>query len=504
MSTTENNRQAIRDKISETGSKDAYIISEMVRLGFWDADKPDFHKVKEYLTKEGKLSKELTKLLAEKRVLDDPEELLKSIHKERMIQSRINQKETKERKAQAKLDREAKKVEFKAKEITYLGEGYSSLLAQKQSNKDRLQENGLPVINEALQLSIAMDVSVGELRFLSYVRKNSKITHYHRFQLPKKSGGFRLISAPSPRLKTAQTWILENILNAVTIHEKAHGCVIAKSIKTNAKMHVGKAVVINQDMQNFFPSISYQRVLGAFKSLGYSGQVSTILALICTEPEVVDVKLADETYYAQKGERFLPQGSPCSPAIANIICRKLDKRLNGIATKYNFTYSRYVDDITFSAGKEELKHIQAVLKYSKKVIKEENFKLHPKKLRIMKRGGKQEGTGVVVNDKTNIDRRELRRFRALLYQIEQTGLAGKTWRGKANLLPSIHGYANFINQINPELGKKVKPQVKAILNKYDYKPINPYFKTKSKATSKGKKDNNPSILKSILNFFRNL
>jgi hypothetical protein len=488
------NREKIKQKIKKAGSKDAYIISEMVRLGFWDEECPDFSKVKNFLEKEGELSKELSILLEEKRVVDNPEELLKRIHKERMIQSRKNQKETKERKKAEKLEKDKKREAFKKTEITFLGEGYSGLLSQKSSNTTRLKEANLPVINSAHQLALAMNTNVSELRFLAYSRKNAETSHYNRFKIAKKTGGFRLISAPSPRLKKTQTWILENILNNVEINSKAHGCVQEKSIKTNAELHVGKSVVINQDLKNFFPSISYQRVLGAFKSLGYSGQVSTILALICTEPEVVEVRLEDKTYYSQKGERFLPQGSPCSPAISNIICRKLDKRLEGLANKYKYTYSRYVDDITFSGGKEELKYISAILKYSKKIVKAENFRLHPDKLRIMKRGGKQEVTGVVVNQKTNIDKREYKRFKALIFQIEKDGIQGKNWKGNKKILPAIHGYANFIHQINPELGAKIKPRVKSILQRYNYKPVNPY----KKEVLKKKK----SFLQRIFNLFK--
>ena len=63
-----------------------------------------------------------------------------------------------------------------------------------------------------------MEYPVGELRFLSFTRKNSKISHYKRFQMAKKSGGYRLISAPMPKLKKAQHWILEHILNIVPVH----------------------------------------------------------------------------------------------------------------------------------------------------------------------------------------------------------------------------------------------------------------------------------------------
>uniref|UniRef100_A0AAU6WR92 RNA-directed DNA polymerase n=1 Tax=Chryseobacterium endophyticum TaxID=1854762 RepID=A0AAU6WR92_9FLAO len=128
-----------------------------------------------------------------------------------------------------------------------------------------------------------------------------------------------------------QQWILDNILNRLPVEDVAHGFVSGKSIVTNAAPHLGKAVIINIDLKDFFPSISYKRVKGLFSKLGYSEQLSTIFALICTQAHTEEVLIDGLTYFVQKGERFLPQGSPASPAISNMISYKLDKRLQGLA-----------------------------------------------------------------------------------------------------------------------------------------------------------------------------
>lgn len=264
--------------------------------------------------------------------------------------------------------------------------------------------------------------------------------------------------------------MLESVLNIVSVHSNAHGCVIGRSIKTNAEPHVGKAVVINQDFKNFFPSVTYARIKGVFLALGYSNQVATIFSLLCSEPKILDVSLLGEDYYAQRGERFLPQGAPpTSPAITNILCEKLDFRLTGLANKYGFTYTRYVDDITFSGTHDSFDKITPLLKYSRYVVNSENFNLHPEKLRIMKRNAKQEVTGVVVNEKTNIPKGDLKRFRALLFQIEKDGIEGKYWTKGGNVLAQIDGYANYIFQIEPEKGVLYKKRVNVILEKYNYK-----------------------------------
>ena len=409
------------------------------------------------------------KLIKEQNIVKDPEAFLAQKHKERKLASKQRQKETKEKREQLRIEKAKKWEVSKAEDIIYLGENYSHSLNEKESSFEKLSKQNLPKLNTALDLAKAMQIEIGELKFLSFSRKNSKISHYKRFQIPKKTGGFRLISAPMPKLKKAQIWILEEIFNKLDFHPNAHGCVVGKSIKTNANPHVKKDVVINQDLKNFFPTITYNRIKGVFISIGYSNQLATIFALLCSEPKIVDLSLLGENYYAQRGNRFLPQGSPCSPSITNAICRKLDFRLTGLAKKYNFTYTRYVDDLTFSASVSEYSKIPAILKYSKKIVQDENFNLHPDKLRIMKRNSRQEVTGVVVNEKTNIPKKNLKRFRALLYQIEKDGLQDKFWNKKVNVLAQIDGYANFIYQIDKQKGIFYKKRVGAILEKYKYK-----------------------------------
>jgi len=469
MKNSTERRQEIYDKIKES-SKQEYIISEMKRLGFLNGEENELQEVERYFSEETRLSKELQKLLKTQGLLKDPEAFLNAKHKERKRLSKEKQKQNKEEKERLRLEKAESWKASKKKDIIYLGDGYSHELNNKTSNLDRLKSNGLPQFNTVEDLAKAMGITVNTLRFLSFSRKNSKVNHYKRFKVAKKSGGHRLISAPMPKLKKAQHFILEEILNKVKVNHNAHGCVIGKSIVTNAEPHVNKAVVINQDLKNFFPTITYNRIKGVFKSLGYSEQLSVIFALICSEPKVLDIELLGENYFAQKGDRFLPQGAPTSPAITNVLCQKLDTRLEGLAKKYGFVYTRYVDDLTFSGNQEQFEHITSILKYSKKIVKDENFNLHPDKLRVMKRNQRQEVTGVVVNEKLNINRKSLKRFRTLLYQIERDGIAGKSWNGKANVLAEIDGYSHFIYQVDKEKGIVFKERVGKILKANNYRP----------------------------------
>ncbi len=458
-------RQELYDLIRRTSRED-FILRDMKRLGFWPDNAGQPSLPEQLITRETDLNRELSALLTEKRRLEDQQAMLKELRKQRLAESRQKREETKQKREQARKDKSADWQRKKQQDIIYLGEGVSGGLNEKVADPGKLAGLNLPVLTDAASVARAMEIPVGQIRFLAFSRQVSRTTHYQRFYVPKKTGGERLISAPMPRLKAAQTWILTNILDLVPAHEAVHGFLPGRSIVTNAVPHVGAAVVINLDLKDFFPSITYRRVKGVFRALGYPESVATILGLLCTEPQVDQAELDGETWYVATGERRLPQGSPASPAVTNILCATLDRRLQGLARTLGFAYTRYADDLTFSASGEGTKNINKLKNAVKAIIESEDLALHPAKTRVMRPGCRKEVTGVVVNDKPGVDRKTLRRFRALLHQVEQQGPQGKKWGHSPDLLSAIEGYANFVGMVDAEKGKKLKEQVKAIARKY--------------------------------------
>ncbi len=458
-------RQDLYDQIRQS-SKEEFILDEMIRLGFWQADGVIPHDPADEIRRRGEIQRELDTLTAENRRLHNEEALKKAALKQRMAESRRKQQETKERRERERQARAAAWQSQQEREIGYLGAGVSAGLNQTDSNLDRLQQHRLPILHTAADLAIAMNISIGQLRFLAFSRQIATISHYIHFQIPKKTGGVREISAPLPRLKQAQQWILDNILEQIVLHPTAHGFRRGRSIITNAQPHVGALVVINLDLQNFFPSISYRRIKGIFQSIGYSEAIATILGLICTEPDLTAVELDGKTYYIAQNQRHLPQGAPSSPALSNLLCRRLDRRLDRLATDRGYLYTRYADDLTFSTtDPAKLRDIGNILKGTQNIVTHEGLTIHPDKTRVLRQSQQQEVTGVIVNQKLNVDRATLKRFRATLYQIEKDGLAGKQW-GSGDLLQSIVGFANYVAMVNPTKGGELLAQVKRIQKKY--------------------------------------
>ncbi|VAW75852.1 Retron-type RNA-directed DNA polymerase [hydrothermal vent metagenome] len=463
-------RQRLFDRIrSETD--DQKIHEDMKLLGFWQEEGELSDSEKTLLQRQDELANKLHDLVADEVEALDPENLIKDLRKKQSNKRKVRHRENRAAREQAKRERQHEWTVKNQTEILYLGEGVSSTLNDSTIDVELLQKNKLPVLSTAHDLSHAMGISLAELRFMSFSRKVSTLRHYKQFDMSKKSGGIRRIAAPMPRLKRLQYWILDNILNLLPLHTAAHGFVAGRSIISNAKDHMGSEIVINLDLENFFPTIIYRRVKGLFRSFGYSEQISTILGLICTEFDFEQVKLDGQHYFVGSGERKLPQGAPTSPAISNLICQRLDRRLAGMAKAMAYRYTRYADDLTFSS-KSPARPVQKLLWRSRQIIRDEGFIINKPKTRIMRQHRRQEVTGIVINEKMSVNRATRKRLRALVYQIEKSGFENKQWDGKTGLamLRSIRGMAQFINMVNPAHGKELLTRINQLKYPADVLP----------------------------------
>jgi hypothetical protein len=273
---------------------------------------------------------------------------------------------------------------------------------------------------------------------------------YVEFERPKRTGGVRVIAAPREPLRSAQRRLLDQVLSKVEVHAAAQGFVRGRSILTNAQPHTGAALVAKVDLEDFFPTIHYRRVRGLFLSLGYNETVASALAGLTTwRPTLEDGTVA--------WPGVLPQGAPTSPAIANLVCRRLDRRLTALALRYGATYSRYADDLTFSF-RTVPQNVGRVLWWVNSICQQEGFFEHTRKRRLMRQSGRMAVTNLTVNQRVSISREDRRRFKAILANCRKHGMASQA-RGKERFRDWLHGYAAFVAMVNPELGKKWLAQV---------------------------------------------
>ena len=258
----------------------------------------------------------------------------------------------------------------------------------------------------------------------SIVYRTSPEKKYTTFSIPKKSGGHRTIKAPTPKLKKLQThlahWLYACLAEIDERHDAtpvAYGFRKKGTITANAKNHKRRRFVLNIDLEDFFPTFNFGRVRGFFlkdKSFELEEEVATTIAQIACDGTA------------------LPQGSPCSPVISELIGQILDLRLLRFAKKHGVRYSRYVDDLTFSTNQKDFPPAlaqQDPSDLSKWILGDElvqriegaGFKINSGKTRMHCRNSRQMVNGLVVNEKVNIKREYYRRTRAMCDALFQTG-----------------------------------------------------------------------------------
>jgi retron-type reverse transcriptase len=334
-----------------------------------------------------------------------------------------------------------------------------------------LKKNNLPIIN-----------TLGELRKLLNIKSKNQLGYfllasdhkegpYTTYTIPKRDGSDRKICAPKKQLKWVQRQILKHILSKVTPHPAAHGFVNGRSTVSNATPHVGHELVVKFDLKDFFPTVHYFRVMGLFANLGYpfgncmfgtsdeSNQVAPVLARLCCYTP--DPK--------KWGTAVLPQGAPTSPAISNLMCRRLDARLGGLAEANKGTYTRYADDLTFSFPSAEGLNLGRFRWWVDQVCHQEGFTINQEKFRVIRNSQRQVVTGIVVNDALRVPRELRRELRAILHNCEKTGVeeqAKRHPRFKGNVggfTQYLRGIAAYLNMVQPEHGAALLRRVNELI-----------------------------------------
>lgn len=350
----------------------------------------------------------------------------------------------------------------RATDIVFLGRGVSSGLADRRAQVERLTAARLPVLATPADVAAALGLAIPRLRWLAFHNDLAARIHYVRFTVRKKSGGTRELAAPRPALAAAQRWILRNVLDLVPPHDAAHGFVRARSTVTNAGPHAGKAVVVNADLKDFFPTVTFPRVRGVFRWLGYSPAAATVLALLCTEAPRREVTADGRTWLAAVGPRALPQGAATSPALSNLVVRRMDARLAAIAAKLGLTYTRYADDLTFSGGAECLPKVGYLLARLRHIAQDEGFAVNEAKTRVQRRNRAQSVTGLVVNERPGVPRDVVRRLRAILHRARREGLAAQNREGREHFEAWVRGMVAYVAMVRPEQGAKLRAELDAL------------------------------------------
>ena len=238
-------------------------------------------------------------------------------------------------------------------------------------------------------------------------------TRYKNWIMTNKHGKKRLISEPPDNLRLAQlrlNYYLQLFYFDI-LPETVHGFVwspkestVRRSIKTNALPHCGKAVVINADIRHFFSTIHPVSVRNVFLNppFCFNHEIASVLALLCLN------------------KTELPTGAPTSPAISNFVFLPIDEKLKLLADKHHYTYTRYADDLTFSGDNRPDDNFKTELE---DILGSHGFEINRQKYRVQSKYGRQTVTGLVVNEKVNVNRNYRKKVRAMVHDITTNGLS---------------------------------------------------------------------------------
>lgn len=246
----------------------------------------------------------------------------------------------------------------------------------------------------------------------SFLKAIALNPEYTTFKIPKKTGGYRTIEAPSPVLKKIQK-NLNSHLQRVYLEFRpgfVHGF-IKKSkesqqragIISNASAHVSKSNIMTLDLEDFFHSFKAKDIWSLFTGypFNFHEPLANLLTMVTTWYDI------------------LPMGSPTSPVLSNFLMLNLDHELATYIGSRNGVYTRYADDMTFSFNEwipEE------IIKQITGIIKRKGFRINTSKFRIQRANIRQTVTGLVVNRRVNINRRYIRHIRAVLFDWRANGI----------------------------------------------------------------------------------
>lgn len=298
---------------------------------------------------------------------------------------------------------------------------------------------------------------------------------------PKRNGTTRPISSPEPVLMDVQRWVLKYVLAASAPHDASFAYQSGCSIVQCAGRHIGARWLVKLDLHNFFGSIRERQIYPIFTDLGYPRLLSLELTRICTRSASAPVELRagnkfkDKAPYSQKDEGRLPQGAPTSGVLANIVMREADAALTDLATEMRATYTRYSDDLTFSAGPDFSRDkATTLINRSARILGRHGFRLQRRKTRISPPGARHVVLGLLVDDKVRLLPVYKRRLETHVRGVSRFGLVEhvqfRNFDSVLSFINHIDGSIAFARDVEPEFATSLCARWEEALGRRGFPP----------------------------------
>jgi RNA-directed DNA polymerase len=336
---------------------------------------------------------------------------------------------------------------------------------------------GLPRVDTVRDLAVLLDVTTTRLEWYADSRMWNRRApdgplHHYRYEWVQRPGRTpRLLEVPMDRLKKMQRSVLDLLLSPLPVHNAAHGFVRGRTALTGAAEHVDRDVVVGADLVSFFANVSARTVYGVLRGAGLPEPVAYQLTGLCTHAVPVRVIAAmppggnpDERHRLRSAlaTPHLPQGSPSSPALANLSVSRLDSRLAGWAASVDGRYTRYADDLTFSGDGQLARRVDPFLRGLARIVADEGHTLNARKTRVRRRGVRQSVTGIVVNDHPTVGRREYDALKAILHNCLTHGAASQNRAQLPDWAAHLRGRVSWFEQVDPVRGARLRAQLERI------------------------------------------
>lgn len=306
---------------------------------------------------------------------------------------------------------------------------------------------------------------------------------YTTLSIPKRDGSTRHISAPMSDLKKFQTLILRKFLSGPEVaHQAAFAYIKGKSAVQCARIHEDANWAIKVDIKNFFESIDEKQVYWAFRSRGVANFRAFFLARFTTrlERQPFEVKKSLREHFSGVGtpalrkykivqrhkllkkfnvERrrigYVPQGSPTSGQISNLVFYPVDVKLAALAKTLAAKYTRYADDIVISFRSEFTRgEAESVLRKAAKIINEAGFQLNHSKTRVLKPGSRMQVLGVLIGSPgLRVPPSKKKYLDKSLRAVEKFGFEKHAEHldetRSYTVLNQLHGFLVWANEVEP-------------------------------------------------------
>ncbi|MEM7465930.1 MAG: reverse transcriptase family protein [Pseudomonadota bacterium] len=319
----------------------------------------------------------------------------------------------------------------------------------------------LPVLASVSDISEWLCISRGELEWLADLWRTDKEeaphqNHYSYRTVQKSRGRIRVLEIPKTRIKAIQREINKEIVELMPVHDAAMGFRKGLSCKDHARKHVGKNFISLFDISHCFQSITWLQVKRLFARLGYPDSVAAYLAGLCShrvrKQQIAQTEIG-KALNRRLLQRHLPQGAPTSPGLANAAMFHLDKRLAGLANKFEYAYSRYADDIAFSSDNRWPREYLEPLVGA--IVIDEGFELNFRKTRFKQHHQKQKIVGIVCNERINVDRKEYDNLKAILTNCVRDGITTQNRLNHPNFRAHLLGKIAYVKSLNQHKGEKL-------------------------------------------------